>query len=331
MSVQAEVEELLSPLSADKACGDDLEDTQLLASFDAYRLFGQMMPLTSETDWRAIKEKSLEALRVSKDLRILGHYASAALRVDGWAGFFAGVTVAAAWIKDHWADVYPRVDDDAILRKNALNTLSDRMSVLDGLRRMPIAEHRQLGRISLRDVDIATGQLAPAETDTAPVNETQVAAVFAATATEDLQSRKTGFEVAIHDLQAIDAKMRDFGGPAASPDFEPLLALLTRVDKLLGEHLNARGATGAAAGDEGSAASTDGGAAIGAGGIRSRQDALRAIDAIAAYFRQNEPSSPVPLLLERAKNLIGKDFLEILADVAPDGVASARNAGGLKD
>lgn len=333
MSVQAEIEALVSPIGAEKPCGEDLEDTQLLASFDAYRLFGQMVPLPTDTDWREIKAKSIEALRVSKDLRLLGNYASASLRLDGWSGFLGAVHVAAIWIRDHWADVYPRVDDDAILRKNALNTLSDRMSVLDGLRRLALVEHRQLGRISLRDVDIATAQLAPTEADTAPANEAQVAAVFAATASEDLQTLKTQLETGIQDLQSIDQKMRDFGGPAASPDFEPLLTVLARADKLLTEHLTARGALAgdAAADPAGGDTGVGGGGPIGVGGIKSRQDALRALDAVASFFRQNEPSSPIPLFLERSKNLIGKDFLEILADVAPDGVAGARIAGGLKD
>jgi type VI secretion system protein ImpA len=327
MTIEAELEEIDRPVSAEKPCGEDLEDTQLLASFDAFRLFGQAVPLPSETDWRDIKAKSLEAIKKSKDLRLLGHLGAAALRTDGWAGFLGSVHVAAGWIKTYWSDVYPHVDEDAILRKNALNNLSDRMSVLDGLRRMPIVENRQLGRISLRDVELATGQIQAAESDTAPATEAQIAAVFAATATEALQDNKSKIGTAIADLKAIDTAMRDFGGTAASPDFDPLVSLLAKIDNLLAEQLTARGATSADASS--GADSTGGGQAIGVGSIKSRQDATRALDAIALFFRQSEPSSPIPMFLERAKKLIGKDFLEILADVAPDGVASARSAGGL--
>jgi hypothetical protein len=35
------------------------------------------------------------------------------------------------------------------------------------------------------------------------------------------------------------------------------------------------------------------------------------------------------LFLERAKRLVSKDFLEVLADIAPEAVAQARAAGGL--
>jgi type VI secretion system protein ImpA len=65
--------------------------------------------------------------------------------------------------------------------------------------------------------------------------------------------------------------------------------------------------------------------------IGSRQEAIAALDAVADFFRRTEPSSPIPLFLARAKRLVSKDFLEVLADIAPDAVAQARVAGGLRD
>ena len=35
------------------------------------------------------------------------------------------------------------------------------------------------------------------------------------------------------------------------------------------------------------------------------------------------------ILIDRAKRLVSKNFLEVLADIAPDAVAQARAAGGL--
>jgi type VI secretion system protein ImpA len=66
------------------------------------------------------------------------------------------------------------------------------------------------------------------------------------------------------------------------------------------------------------------------GAIKSRDDAIRALDAIADFFRRTEPSSPIPLIVERAKRLVSKDFLEVLADVAPEALTQARAAGGLR-
>ena len=68
-----DVEALCRPVSAEAPCGADLEDTQLLAGFDAYRLFGSDIPLGANIDWREIRDKSLEALATSHDLRLLAH------------------------------------------------------------------------------------------------------------------------------------------------------------------------------------------------------------------------------------------------------------------
>jgi type VI secretion system protein ImpA len=329
MAIESEFDSLAAALSGDNPCGASLEDTQLLASFDAYHLFGQTVQL-QETDWRALKASSLEALGQSKDLRLLAHFAAASLRVDGWPGFLGSIHAAALWIKQHWDAVYPRVDEDAILRKNALSCLSDRMAIIDGVRRTPIIENKQLGRYALRDVELATGKLAPTEADATPPTESEITAALTASPLEDLQKLEQGFATAVADLQAIDSAMREYGGAASSPDLDPLLDVVGALRKILREQLDLRGAASAEAGGEaGGAAEGGGGKAV--GGIKSRQDAIRAIDVVAAYFRQNEPSSPVPILLDRAKNLIGKSFLDILQDVAPEGVASAKLAGGIKD
>ena len=50
---------------------------------------------------------------------------------------------------------------------------------------------------------------------------------------------------------------------------------------------------------------------------------MRALDEIIRYFERAEPSSPVPLLLRRAQRLVDKNFLDILRDLAPDGVQQA--------
>jgi type VI secretion system protein ImpA len=45
------------------------------------------------------------------------------------------------------------------------------------------------------------------------------------------------------------------------------------------------------------------------------------LDMLIDYYRQHEPSSPLPILLERARRLVPKTFFEIMEDIAPDGMA----------
>jgi type VI secretion system protein ImpA len=126
--------------------------------------------------------------------------------------------------------------------------------------------------------------------------------------------------------------MRSQGGVQAAPDFAPLSVPLARTLKLMKDQLATRSpATAAAGGDADGAGSAAAGGPSAPGTIRTRQDATRALDAVATFFRTNEPSSPIPLLLERAKRLVSKDFLEVLAELAPDALATAKAASGVRD
>lgn len=334
MTDQWEFAELTQPLSSEAPCGENLEDSQVLAAFDAFRLFGQSVPLNPAPVWRDLEAKSRAALEQSKDFRLLAHFSAAVLRTEGLPAFAGTLRVAAQWIEDHWAQVYPLVDDDAILRKNALNSFADRMAIVDGLRRQPIVRHPHLGSFSLRNFEIATGQLAPPEGEEVP-DAANMQAVLAASAASELTALQSSVAAALDALKRIETKMREEGGSQAAPTFDPLVSQLVQLQRLLTEALASHpdGADAAAPVDAGgtSAAGSEKPRSGSLQAINSRQDAIRALDAVATYFRQNEPSSPIPLFIERAKRLVAKDFLEVLADIAPDALGQARSAGGLRE
>ena len=52
------------------------------------------------------------------------------------------------------------------------------------------------------------------------------------------------------------------------------------------------------------------------GEINNQQDVIKCMNKIIRYYVRNEPSSPVPLMMHRAKKLVGKDFREIIREVA---------------
>ncbi|MFO1156846.1 MAG: hypothetical protein U1E43_08825 [Rhodospirillales bacterium] len=62
--------------------------------------------------------------------------------------------------------------------------------------------------------------------------------------------------------------------------------------------------------------------------VASRDDVVRLLDRICAYYERYEPSSPVPLLLARARRWVFKDFIDVLRDIAPDAVAQAEAIRG---
>lgn len=319
---------LVQPIAAGMPCGEDLEDTPLLASFDAFRVFGLSAPHDPAPEWSAIASRATEALCKSKDLRLLAYLGSAVLRTDGLPAFAATLTVASQWLDTYWKETYPRIDEDAILRRNALNCFADQMAIIDGLRRLPLANSRQHGTFSLRDIEIASG-LIPADGETPP-DEARVNAAFGEMPREAITHLQESVGRAQAAVTRIAAKMHDDGGRDAAPSFDPLSSQLTKIDRVLRTQLALRGDGAPESNGDGADPEQPAGPSI-AGVVRSRQDAIRALDAVSAFFRQHEPSSPVPLILDRAKRLVSKSFLEVLADIAPEALGQARSAGGLKD
>jgi len=341
---------LSEPISPDLPCGQNLEDSGELAMLEAYQIFGQVSldpaapepgaPVPRETrknksdrppNWNELGDLAAGMLTKTRDLRILMHLGAASLWTDGPRPFVQCIAIASKWLTDYWSQVFPLIDEDAVFRRNALNSLSDRASILEGLRRAPLVESRQHGRVTFRDIQLATGAQKLGDTDT-PVDEQRIAAAFAEMPVADLRALHASLRDGQAALAAIDETSRGAAGIEAVPDVEALTGLLQQMQTAVGGQL-ARHPDAveerAAAGDM---PGTPGGAGlIAVGAIRSRDDAIRALDAAAEFFRRNEPSSPVPLLVDRAKRLIAKDFLEVIADVAPDALAQARAVGGLRD
>jgi type VI secretion system protein ImpA len=59
--------------------------------------------------------------------------------------------------------------------------------------------------------------------------------------------------------------------------------------------------------------------------VASRAQAIALLDQVNQYFRRFEPSSPVPMLCERARALAGQNFMDVLKGVLPkDALKSSR-------
>ena len=60
---------------------------------------------------------------------------------------------------------------------------------------------------------------------------------------------------------------------------------------------------------------------------KTRADAIRLLEQIAAYYRVAEPSSPIPFLIERARSLAEQDFVSLLKGMLPGEALKGNTAG----
>jgi type VI secretion system protein ImpA len=67
------------------------------------------------------------------------------------------------------------------------------------------------------------------------------------------------------------------------------------------------------------------------GALATREDAIRLLESVCAFIERTEPTNPAPLLIRRARSLMDKDFVAIMQDLAPDGLAQLRLIAGTRD
>lgn len=63
---------------------------------------------------------------------------------------------------------------------------------------------------------------------------------------------------------------------------------------------------------------------------QNRTDVAAAMDAIRRFYIEREPGSPIPLIMERIKAWVEMDYLELMAEIAPQGMSEAKDLLALK-
>ncbi|HEX5046079.1 MAG TPA: type VI secretion system protein TssA [Gammaproteobacteria bacterium] len=329
----------MRPVSEDSPAGENLEydaafgELERAARGKEERHSGDQVVPAEPPRWREVAEQASALLDRTRDLRVTFYLTHAALNVDGLAGLAAGLRLTHGLLQNFWDTVYPQLDkddnDDPTLRLNSLAQLAGD-DVVRSLARVPLAESRVAGRYGLRDIRLASGEITAPEGEKVP-ESALVDAAFMECELDALRATAAAASEASSALESVSALLIERVGAQSVPNVDGLTRELRAIQAVLKPRLEARGVSAAADGAAAGAAPGQAGVAVVAvGEIRSRDDAVRAIDHISDYFRKNEPSSPVPLLLQRAKRLVAKDFMEILRDLTPDAVSQAEAIGGVR-
>jgi type VI secretion system protein ImpA len=167
------------------------------------------------------------------------------------------------------------------------------------------------------------------------ISATQIQAALRGTPPEKLREAYDAIVEAEVAAKELDSILTKTVGASRTVSFDALAATLKDLQKALAPHVGSASVAeqGAAPPPQGAAAagqSSASGAGI-SGEIRSREDALRVLDQVSEFFRRTEPSSPVPLLLKRARRLVNLNFVELLNDLSPDSLAQIRTIAGLSE
>lgn len=339
------ISHLLEPIPGDDICGTDLSFS---SAFDEIREARRQDDLTlAQGDWEA-DLKTAEWLRVrelcedilsrrSKDMQVAAWYTEAMARLKGFEGLSLGLQVMDSLINDFWEFCYPSYDpDDLEERAGKIEWLNNQLP--HGIREIPLTdrgsgayswlkweESRRIDNLGLKD-QVAREQAIAGGKLSGEVFDRAVQASGRAYY-ERLHACIQEAVIAANTL----AKRVDERFGLDAPSLKELIQAVEACDELVSKLIERLG--GFAPGTDPTAVvqtsqirreSTVGQFASGdlapatVGLIVNRNDAIRALREAAAYFRHNEPHSPVALLAERAAGWAEMPLEEWLASVIKD-------------
>jgi len=314
-------EQLAYPLmSANGPCGDDLvfstefDEIREARRFDDPTLSqGEWITDIKEADWDKVIRLCEEILeKKSKDLRVIGWLTEARCKRDGLRGLADGYSLLGQLCDNFWNDIHPLAEDNDIeQRVGALDWLANQTGRL--IRETPLTQSPK-GVFS--SIDLASSRTTAKQMERNSGSIDEIAHTSAITpdifdaALKDTPAQFFANGVqnaidlnnAIQSLQAtLDAKMGEY-----SPAFGQAFEALEDVRLFLQRHASTpskKSATeshGVIASSDSNLGQTDGADEGGNGPIRNREQAIRQLHEIGAFFRRTEPHSPVAYLAEKA-------------------------------
>jgi type VI secretion system protein ImpA len=336
--VAINVDDYLQDIEPDNVCGDDLQyDPAFIELEQAIKgkpeqQMGDTVTEAEPPNWRDIKKQSEALLARTVDLRVLMCYLRALIALDGFSGLQDGLTLIRTLVEKRWDNLHPQLDpdddNDPTERINILLSLCDHDTILKPLQQTPLVESKALGRFNFREISIAAGK------STATSNEKEVSQATIDGAIQDgelghLQQTFQAITASLDNINQLEALVTDYVGVSDAPSFADLRVFLKESKAFLTAALETRGVDDEAV-SEAEADTADGetvavvSTKLISGVINNNQDVIKTLNLVCDYYKKHEPSSPVPMFIERALRLVGKDFMAALNDIAPAGINEAK-------
>lgn len=335
-----DVDGLLRPVSDAAPCGEELRydrrylEVMRLAEGKPEQQMGDTIVPGEEPNWREVYDGCLELFARSKDLRVAMLLCLANLRLEGYPGLRDGLRIVKGLVEAYWNGLFPILDpddgNDPTERMNIIASLAvppgsfgDPMKFQDRTREAAIVQHRQLGRVGLRELLIVAGELPPSTDANAPkLDSSAIEAIFEEVETPELEGIAKTIEECAELVKGLEDTLTAKVGAGKAIDLSSFRSLPVDAAKAVRKRLAKRGVGGpAGAIDEvtGMPGGGGGGPRL-AGEIYSSSDVREALDKIVRYYELREPSSPVALVMQCAHQLVDKSFLEIVRVLTPDAI-----------
>ncbi|RRV21850.1 type VI secretion system protein TssA [Pseudomonas sp. o96-267] len=330
---------LLAAVSDTSPCGEDLEyDSDFLQlERDALgrpeRSMGDAIQAAEPPEWRQLEQACHGLLQRSKDLRITHYLLQSRLALRGVEGLADSLELILELLSRYWPEIHPQLDadddNDPTVRINTLSGLTCETN-LGLLRNAVLVRSRVFGNITMRAALNAAG-LHPASSESLSVEE--LGGALQDADSESLQLTRDALGRALQSLDAIERLVSEQVGSAQGVELSALqqplkLALQVLGDSPAGANVGNHPADTSAPAEASMQPASAHAAMRISGEIANRDDVLKSLERILTYYARHEPSSPLPVLLNRARSLVNADFATIVRNLIPDGMSQFENLRG---
>ncbi len=310
---------LLIPVAGDNRAGEDLsyddDRVRIEAAFDTS--VSNTEENDDSVDWREIISLIEQQSLRTKDIWLPVFLCRAGGRAGRIETIVTGATFLGGLLEEYWPDAHPLLEDLGFQgRKGPCESLTRIGEFLAPLRRTVLVAHPRLGSFNGDDF------IRFAENGAAEDGYGMFRAALADVGEAPLLEAIAQLDAIRDGIRRGDAVLTANAEGDTATNFKPTYDALAAIRRAVAAFSSQPEAEIAA--DEAvlAPAARSGGSAGGA--IETREDVLRAIDAIAEYYRRREPGSPVPVALARVRNWVSADFLTILQDIAPGGLEEVK-------
>ena len=335
-------DELKKILNGEDSAGENAEYDPLYLDLENLAIADE--DVGKEPNYRQLEKNCLELWKKTRDLRVAAYLCIAETELNGFDGLSEGLNVIRWLVSDMWETFYPRLDpdddNDPLERLNIMAMLSpqpgafnDPIMFLSKLRMIRLIPELPY---TMRDVMISNGEL---ESET-PVDAKLIAAEMMSLPVEKIQARAALLDKIQEDVEGICSSMNEKMEGGYSLNMSALQKELKRFQTFYAKFTDSFAEQASADVPEESAATPA--AAVSRPVVKNnfsdlasirattRAEALLLLKKGAEYFRSEEPTSPVPYLIERALRLSEMNFMDLLADIAPDALSRGRDILGVR-
>jgi type VI secretion system protein ImpA len=332
-------EKFTEEVSIDLPCGpfidddDGLEDDFVMLESIARINQGSLILDGSDegVDWRDMLSRCEALMKQTKDVRVYVFLAQAALhlkRLPGLAGAFQLIRTS---MSEYWTEMHPILDDakdETPWRIMTLNELSGD-SLISLLTATPIVESKQAGNFTLRDIKLAKGEIQLVENSEEVIPEMGlIEAAFQESGQEALAASLNLVNQIQDDITQLQDQLSASECSHARYGWDKLITNLKYIAGVYSQYVTVSVEEVVEEGENEPEAG-DMEVIVKSTGINNRTDVLDALGKICEYYAKFEPSSPVPILVERTKKLVTMDFMSIMKELSPEGVKQIELIAGV--